>query len=44
MFNDHFRIEFWNDYFYLAHRDRLERDMPLFLRNAGGSLWLRKVL
>lgn len=36
-------IVFFNDWFARAHRDFLERRMPLFLANPGGSLWLRKL-
>jgi hypothetical protein len=41
-FNDYFEIVFFNDFLATYYRDLLERDMPLFLRNTGGSIWLRK--
>jgi hypothetical protein len=40
--NDSFEIVFFNDFFARAQRTFLERRMPLFLANPGGSLWLRK--
>jgi predicted O-methyltransferase YrrM len=41
--NPDWEIVFFNDFMARAHRGLLERLMPLFLANPGGSLWLRKV-
>ena len=40
--NAAFEIVFFNDFFARTQRGFLERRMPLFLANPGGSLWLRK--
>jgi predicted O-methyltransferase YrrM len=37
-----FEILFWNSYCGLAQRQRLEKDCPLYLKNCGGSIYLRK--
>lgn len=42
-YNDRFRVEWFNPFLVHFHRDRFAREMPLFLENAGGSLWLRKL-
>jgi hypothetical protein len=42
-FNRSFEILFFNDFFAQLARPVLERDCPLFLKNTGGSLWLRRV-
>jgi hypothetical protein len=44
MFNDAFRIRFFNDYFVHHFRDVVAKDYPTLLKNSGGSLWLEKVL
>jgi predicted O-methyltransferase YrrM len=41
-FNSHFEIAFFNSYLSVHHTKTLEKHLPLFLRNPGGSLWLRK--
>ena len=41
-FNAQFEILFFNSYLSVHHQDVLETNLPLFLRNPGGSLWLRK--
>jgi hypothetical protein len=41
-FNSAFRIVLFNSYLGLHHRDLVERHLPLFLQNTGGSLWLEK--
>ena len=43
MFNDVFKIELFNAYMGQFHSAWLEYNMPLFLKNTGGSLWIRKV-
>lgn len=42
-FNDVFEIVLFNTYLERFHRDIFERDMPLCLKNEGGSIWLRRV-
>ena len=42
-FNDAFEIVLFNTYLERFHRDIFERDMPLCLKNEGGSIWLRRV-
>ncbi len=41
-FNSNFEILFFNSYLAIHHKEVLERHLPLFLRNPGGSIWLRK--
>jgi hypothetical protein len=41
-YNDAFEIVLFNDLVGRCFRGLLERDFPLWLRNPGGSLWLRK--
>jgi hypothetical protein len=41
-FNSTFEILFFNSYLSVHHKDVLERHLPLFLKNPGGSIWLRK--
>jgi len=41
-FNSSFEILLFNSYLSIHHKDVLERHLPLFLRNPGGSIWLRK--
>jgi len=41
-YNDTFEIVLFNDLVAQRFRDVLERDFPLWLRNTGGSIWLRK--
>ncbi len=40
--NSSFQIEFWNDYFWKTFPELLRKNMPLSMRNAGGSIWLSK--
>ncbi len=42
-FNETFEIVLFNTYLERFHREIFERDMPLCLRDEGGSIWLRKV-
>jgi predicted O-methyltransferase YrrM len=42
-FNDVFEIVLFNTYLERFHRDIFERDMPLCLKNEGGSIWLQRV-
>ena len=43
MHNDTVEIVFFNDYFRQFEVDLIKETYPLFLKNPGGSLWLRKV-
>jgi hypothetical protein len=42
-FNDAFRIVLFNTYLETFHADFFAREMPLCLKNPGGSIWLEKV-
>ncbi len=42
-YNDAFEIVLFNDLVHQRFFDRLTREFPLWMRNPGGSLWLRKV-
>lgn len=42
-YNSVFKIEFFNSYMAHFFSSIFNNKLPLFLRNAGGSLWLRKV-
>lgn len=42
MYNSEFEILFFSDFFIQHCLDLVERDLPMFLRNGGGSLWLRR--
>jgi predicted O-methyltransferase YrrM len=41
--SDMFQIMFWNSWMGLAARQQLEKDCPMYLRDTGGSIYLRKV-
>src|SRR5262249_3816423 len=41
-YNDEFEIVLFNDLVWLRFTDDLRRDFPLWGRNPGGSIWLRK--
>ena len=41
-FNSAFRIVLFNSYLGIHHRAVVERHLPLFLQNTGGSLWIEK--
>jgi hypothetical protein len=43
MFNPAFNIVLHNAYLTLFHQDYLAGAMPLYLKDKGGSLWLRRV-
>lgn len=42
-FNRAYEIVFFNTFLESLHREEFARDMPLCLRNEGGSIWLRRV-
>jgi predicted O-methyltransferase YrrM len=41
MYNNQFDILFWNSFFFSKHRERVMRELPLFGKNPGSSLWLK---
>ncbi len=43
MFSSGFEIALFNTYLETFHEDWFEREMPLCLKNRGGSIWLRRV-
>ena len=43
MYNEKFEIIFFNDYFVRFRRNLIQATYPMFLKNTGGSLWLRKL-
>lgn len=45
MYNDHFKIEYFNSFMGHYHKERIRKSMPLALyrENTGCSIWLRKV-
>jgi predicted O-methyltransferase YrrM len=42
-FNNAFKVVFFNDMFLQLRRDVIARDCPLFLKNSGGAIWLKRV-
>jgi predicted O-methyltransferase YrrM len=44
MYNDRFKITFWNSLYAKQHRKDITEEFPTFLRNPGGSIWLERVL
>lgn len=43
MYNDAFKIEFFNDFFVKNFYELIQEDYPAMLKNSGGSIWLRKL-
>ena len=41
--NRNYEIVFFNHFMHLCHQAEVKAQMPLFARNPGGSLWLRKL-
>ncbi|ORW33326.1 hypothetical protein AWB91_09405 [Mycobacterium paraense] len=41
MYNSAFEVVFWNDLFAHRQRELVHETNPLFLKNPGGSIWLR---
>ena len=41
-FNDSFEILFFASFLHNHHHDWFEENMPLWLKNSGGNIWLRK--
>jgi len=42
MFNNSFKIKFYNSYLSTFHKDIFSKDMPMFLKNPGSSIWIKK--
>jgi predicted O-methyltransferase YrrM len=42
-YNHHFEILLFNSFVAYAFRQFIEEGMPMFMRNSGGSLWIRKI-
>lgn len=42
-FNPSFEIVFWGSFLATFHRERLAGELPIWSRNPGGSIWLRRV-
>ncbi len=42
MYNPHYKIVLFNTFLEQFHRSWFEKNMPVCLKNEGGSLWLRK--
>ena len=42
-FNTSFKVIFFNTFLEHFYQTSFERDMPLCMRNRGGSIWMRKV-
>jgi hypothetical protein len=40
MYNDRFRVLFWNSFFARRFRKEAAQDYPTFLKNSGSSLWI----
>lgn len=41
-YNHDFEILFWNNYYHTSNKELLFKKMPLYEKNAGGSIWIRK--
>jgi len=41
-YNKRFQIQFFNSFLGLFFKNELKNTMPLFLKNPGGSIWLKK--
>jgi GT2 family glycosyltransferase len=42
-FNEHFEILFFNHFAVRSFRPIIQEQIPLFLKNGGGSIWLRRI-
>lgn len=42
-YNNEFKIQFFNTFLAHFHKDKFTHDMPLCLKNSGGSVWIKKV-
>jgi predicted O-methyltransferase YrrM len=43
MNNDNYKILFFNDWFRRFYEDKITLSYPAFLRNTGGSIWIKKL-
>lgn len=43
MYNPYFKIQLFNAYLGSFHQDWLAAEMPLFMKNPGGSIWIEKL-
>jgi len=43
MYNQQFKIKFWNPLFARRYLAEIRDEFPLFLRNTGGSIWIERV-
>jgi hypothetical protein len=43
LFNDSYKIAFFNNWFAQVHSGEIERQLPAMLDNPGGALWLTRV-
>lgn len=41
--NPRYEIVYFQDFLFTKHRPYFEKHLPLFLKNSGGNIWLRKV-
>ena len=41
-YNKIFKIQFFNSFMAYWHRKEVAKDIPLFLKNTGGSIWINK--
>ncbi len=41
-FNDKFEIVFFSSFLHKYHQDWFQKNMPLYLKNSGGNIWIRK--
>jgi hypothetical protein len=41
-YNREFEIVLFNTFLTLRHRALVEEEFPLFMKNTGGSIWLRR--
>src|SRR5262249_31344210 len=42
-YNSAFKIQYFNSFIAQFHRDELAKEMPLCMRDTGGSIWIKKV-
>lgn len=42
-YNDSFKIQFFNTFLEYFYRDKFINDMPLCMKNPGGSIWIKKI-
>jgi predicted O-methyltransferase YrrM len=43
MFNNEFRVIFWNSLFAVSHGASIRNEYPVFLRNPGSSIWIERI-